>query len=101
MIIVNTTFYVHESIDNQFRRWVNDTYLPSALDKGLNDPSVSRLLIDAQENMTGYAVQIKAKDIEKAMNWHDNEGAGLRGQMNGIHGEKILFFTTYMEQIIS
>ena len=34
MTILNTTYYVHETVDAEFRRWVTDVYFPSALNIG-------------------------------------------------------------------
>ena len=99
MIILNTTFYVHESIVDQFRQWIRQEYIPSALNCGLTEPTIARLMMEPQEGMSGYAVQFVADTIESASSWHDEEAATLRGGFCGKHGEKILFFTTYMERL--
>ncbi|MDE5668857.1 MAG: DUF4286 family protein [Duncaniella sp.] len=99
MIILNTTFYVHESIDSLFHQWLNHEYIPSAMKAGLSEPSVARLLMEPQEGMSGYAVQFVSGSVESAQTWHDNEAASLRGLLSGKHGERILFFTTYMERL--
>ena len=99
MIILNTTFYVHESIDSQFHQWISQEYIPSALKAGLSTPTVARLLMEPQEGMSGYAVQLVSESIIPAQTWHDNEAASLRGLLSGKYGERILFFTTYMEQL--
>lgn len=99
MIILNTTFYIHESIDEKFHQWLDQEYIPSALSSGLAEPVVSRLLIEPQEGMTGYAVQISSESIENAQSWHDDKAASLRGKLSAQFGEKMLFFTTYMERL--
>lgn len=102
MIILNTTFYVHLSVDVQFRQWVTEEYFPSALAEGkLSDPGIARILGDPQDGMSGYAVQLMAEDIDSARYWHDNHAAGLRGQLGEKFGQKVLFFTTYMEKLMS
>ncbi len=100
MILINTTFYVEGSVETEFLRWVRDTYLPSAtaLD-GFCSPALARLMLEPQDGMSGYAVQISAKDAESAAAWHDDEGARLRGELSARFGQKVLFFTTYMEQL--
>lgn len=99
MIILNTTFYIHESIDEFFHQWLDQEYLPSAISNGLSEPVVSRLLIEPQEGMTGYAVQLSSEEMAGAQSWHDDAAAMLRGKMSGRFGEKMLFFTTYMERL--
>lgn len=100
MIILNTTFYIHESIDGEFRRWIECEYFPSALEHGgLEHPVMAKILMEPQEGMNGYAVQCQAPDIAGAQQWHDAHAASLRDSLSAKFGEKVLFFTTYMEQI--
>ena len=100
MIILNTTFYIHESIDGEFRRWIECEYFPSAREKGgLEHPVMAKILMEPQEGMNGYAVQCQAPDVARAQQWHDAHAASLRDALSAKFGEKVLFFTTYMEQI--
>ena len=98
MTILNTTYYVHETVDAEVRRWVTDVYFPSALNiGGLVKPVFARISMPPQEGMSGYAVQLMAENKETAELWHDNHAADLRAKLSGLMGEKMLFFTTYME----
>ena len=100
MILINTTFYVEASADAEFRQWVRDSYLPSALSQeGFTRPVFTRLMLEPQEGMTGYAVQITAADEDSSTRWHDGHGGELRASLCGRFGQRILFFTTYMEEI--
>lgn len=100
MIILNTTYYIHASIDTEFRRWIREEYFPSAISQcGLTSPVFASLLIDPQEGMSGYAVQLSASSREVAQNWHDGPAASLRARLSSRFGQKVLFFTTYMEII--
>lgn len=100
MILINTTFYVESSVETEFLRWVRTDYLPSATSlAGFSYPSLARLMLEPQDGMTGYAVQVHAKDPETAVSWHDAEGARLRGELSARFGQRVLFFTTYMEQL--
>jgi len=75
MIIINTTFHVERSIENNFCKWVRDEYVPSALASGiLSEPGFSRILIEVQD------------------------GAALRQSLHTKFGEKALFFSTYMDE---
>lgn len=100
MIILNTTYYVHSSVDSEFRRWVRDEYFPSALSNhGLSSPVFAALLVEPQEGMAGYAVQLSASTRPDAESWHDGPAASLRADLSSRFGQKVLFFTTYMETI--
>ncbi len=100
MILINTTFYVDASVDAEFHTWVREHYFPCALaEDAFARPFFARLMLEQQEGMTGYAVQICAPTHEAAIQWHDGPAASLRGDLSRRFGQRILFFTTYMEEI--
>lgn len=100
MTIINTTFHVEKSVQNRFCEWVRKTYVPEALSSGiLSDPCFSRILIEVQEDCLSFAVSFKIRSVEQAVEWHDGHGAGLRRDLHSKFGDRVLFFTTYMEQL--
>lgn len=100
MVLLNTTFYIHHSIQEHFIRFLKDTYLPSALGvAGISTPVLTRLLLEPQDGMDGFALQLSADSCDIAAAWHDGESTQLRQNLINEFGEKVLFFTTYMEVI--
>lgn len=100
MLILNTSFHVHQSLDSEFQKWVRKSYIPSAVNSGLlRAPRFAALLIEVQEECISYAVSFEAETAEDAVKWHDGEGAVLRGELHGRFGEGVVFFTTYMEEL--
>lgn len=100
MIILNTSFHVHVSLDSKFRDWVRTQYIKSALNSGLlKSPRFAAIMIEVQEDCMSYAVSFEAETIEKAVEWHDGAGATLRAELHQRFGEGVVFFTTYMEEL--
>lgn len=100
MLILNTSFHVHINLDEKFKAWVRQDYIPSAMASGrLSAPRFAALLIEVQEDCVSYAVSFEAATAEDAVAWHDNEGATLRGNLQRRFGEGVVFFTTYMEEL--
>lgn len=100
MIIFNTTFHVYELVVDSFEEWARSEYIPKALAvKGISSPEFARIMIEVQEGYASFAVQFKADSLESAVNWHDGEAARLRGELLSRFGDKVLFFTTYMESL--
>ncbi|WP_300804782.1 DUF4286 family protein [uncultured Duncaniella sp.] len=97
MILLNTTFYIHPSLTEEFSTWVKEQYLPSALGSGLYDASLSRIMADVGEDVTGYAMHLYCDSLEEAERWHDGTGAAVRETFLSRYGQKALFFSTYME----
>ena len=94
MIIINTTFHIHKSIENDFCRWVRNEYIPAALSSGwLSVPAFSRIMLEVQEDCSSFAVSFKARNVD------DGEGENLRRSLNSRFGEKALFFSTYMDEL--
>lgn len=100
MIILNTSFHVHVSLDEKFKAWVREVYIPSGIrSQLLTSPRFAAILIEVQEDCVSYAVSFEAATAEDAANWHDGEGAGLREELRKMFGEGVVFFTTYMESL--
>ncbi|MDE6861024.1 MAG: DUF4286 family protein [Duncaniella sp.] len=100
MIIFNTTFHVHELVVESFKKWIKDVYIPDALlTDGVSSLEFARIMIEVQEGYASFAVQFKADSHETAVEWHDGRGAALRNELISRFGDRILFFTTYMELI--
>ncbi len=98
MILLNTTFHVHNSVENDFLDWVHETYIAQAMGTGLfSDPIVSRILIETDPEGKSYAVQLRAKSHDLASKWHDKEAGLLKNALAVKYGERILHFTTFME----
>lgn len=102
MVLLNTTFHVHNSVVQAFISWVQETYIPCATASGhFTDPIVSRILIDSDPEGTSYAVQLRAASHDDASRWHDTEASLLKEKLGKQYGERILHFTTFMEIINS
>ncbi|MCM1356635.1 MAG: DUF4286 family protein [Staphylococcus sp.] len=100
MIILNTSFHVHVSLDEKFKSWVREVYIPSAMSSQLlASPRFAAILIEVQEDCVSYAVSFEAATAEDAVSWHDGEGAELRDGLRKMFGEGVVFFTTYMESL--
>lgn len=100
MVLLNTTFHVHNSVTAEFIDWVYRTYIPKAMASGLfTDPIVSRILVETDPEGTSYAVQLRTNSHEKACQWHDNDAGDLKTGLAQKYGERILHFTTFMEII--
>lgn len=100
MYVLNTTFHVHKSVEEAFILWIKKDYIHSALSSGVFcQPSLLRLMLEVQEDSSSFALGLKADDMDVAASWHDNAGAELRRKLYDRFGEKVVFFTTCMEEL--
>ncbi|MCC8072486.1 MAG: DUF4286 family protein [Bacteroidales bacterium] len=100
MIRVNTTFVVHEGVEEPFLQWLRGDYVAGALESGVfNAPSLSRLLMALEPATVSYALQMEAPSLDEAQSWIDNVAPQLMSPLLREHGtaDRILWFTSYME----
>jgi hypothetical protein len=100
MVILNTTFHVHVTVQKAFVEWLRQNYETAALATGfLTEPQLARVMGGEDPNGTSFAYQLKAPTLAEAKRWHDAEAAKLRGEMQARWGQKVLFFTTYLSLV--
>lgn len=98
MILLNTTFIVHKSIERDFVYWIHETYIPAAEESGIfSDSILSRIMTQTDPEGTNYAVQMRAVSHDLAEKWHDCQAADLKNEIARTWGQKVLHFTTFME----
>ena len=102
MVLLNTSFHMHRSVEKDFLHWIRTAYAP-ALEShgGMGYPTFARIDTTADEETTvGYCFQMTADSAELASRWHDSqEAAALRDRLTRACGEKLVYFTTCMEII--
>ncbi len=98
MTLLNTTFVIHAPLEAEFLQWVRETYLPSAMATGIfGAPTVARVLTRIEPETESIAVQLPATDADDAQRWHDETASLLRDDLQARWGDRMMFFTTYME----
>ena len=100
MHIINTTFHVHKSVRSEFFSWLRSVYVKAATATGfLTEPQLTRVIGGEDPEGTSSALQLKAPSLREAARWHDETAVLLRDDMSARFGERVLFFTTYLEVI--
>ena len=100
MIILNTTFVIHAPLETEFLQWVRRVYLPSAQAAGVfGAPTVARVLTRIEPDTESIAVQLPAGSRDEAARRHVATAALLRDDLHARWGDRMMFFTTFMEVI--
>ncbi|MDD4921003.1 MAG: DUF4286 family protein [Bacteroidales bacterium] len=100
MLIVNTTYHVSESIEEEWKEWVRMEYIPQVLAPGLlARPRFQRLLIENEPGNQSYALQFEVKDLDVLECWFQEHGSKMQKSQSDKFQEKVLGFTTLMEVI--
>jgi len=98
MVIINTTFHVHRTVKSEFNLWIRNVYIKAATTTGLlTNPLLTRIIEGEDPEGTDYALHLSAPSLREAARWHDDTAVLLRNDMTARFGERVLFFTTYLE----
>ncbi|MDE5969563.1 MAG: DUF4286 family protein [Muribaculaceae bacterium] len=98
--ILNTSFHMEASITDAFLEWVKNDYIKVALSCScFTNPIVARILTETEPGVVGYAVHLETDDLEAATDWHDREASGLKAVLSRRFGQRIVFFSTFMEVV--
>lgn len=100
MLIINTTFQVSESCEEEWTRWVRTKYIPEVIAPGLLvEPRFYKLLIENEAGNQSYAIQFQVKDLDTLDSWFKKYGEKLQTVLNERFQEKVLSFSTVMENL--
>lgn len=98
MYLYNTTFVVTPAIKDKFIAWAKDQYIATALESGIfYSPILSRILAEHEPGTVAYALQMRTKNTNEAISWHENAGDDMRKICSMKWGDSFLHFSTFME----
>ena len=87
-------------IAEDFIKWAKNDYIKAALEcEHFSNPVIARIMTETEPGVTGYAVHLETDDLEAASRWHDAEASELKGVLSRRFGQRIVFFSTFMEVV--
>ena len=101
MFVYNITFNVEPPIESEWLKWMKNEHILDIL--GTQHFTEHRLLrlINEHPDASGttYAVQFTATNIAHVQQYLSNQGTILQDELRAKFGEKVLSFTTLLEEI--
>lgn len=98
-MVVNTTFHVEQSVEQEFIDWIRSDYISEAVTKALLHTPLFMRILTPMEGGTGYAVQLQAQSKAHVEEWLEAFQPRLLSAMAQKWGKKVMFFTTVMEKV--
>lgn len=102
MILYNITLNIENDIVEPCLRYLKQSYIPQATrSRVMHSPKLHRVL-PHDENETGtesYAIQFNVKNVDTLNYWIEHEGVHISKQLLAIFGNKVIGFTTVLEEI--
>ena len=101
MIIANTTFVIERELLDSFLQWLKSVYLPTALGSNVFSSSrVAKVLTNESPEVVSIACELTGESLSEIVRWHQDNATVLRAEMSTRWGERVLYFTTYLDEVM-
>ena len=100
MLIYNTTFHCEKSCYDEFVAWMRTEYIPVAIKHdGVTEPRMARIRAQEENEGISVSVQFNTASLDTLSAWYEACGAELVKKLEGKFQQRVVGFTTIMQQI--
>ena len=100
MILYNVTINIHESVHDQWMRWMQEKHINDVLATGkFSSARMVKVLIEEEMGGTTYSIQYTTDSKETLQKYYDEDAPRLREEGHRLFGDKMLAFRTELELI--
>ncbi len=100
MILYNVTVNIHESVHDQWMRWMQEKHINDMLATGkFSSARMVKVLIEEEMGGTTYSIQFTTDSKETLQRYYDEDAPKLRAESASLFGDKMMAFRTELELI--
>lgn len=100
MIFYNVTINIHESVHNQWMKWMQEKHIQDVLATGkFSVARMVKVLVEEDMGGTTYSIQYTTDSKETLQRYYDEDAPRLREEGLRLFGDKMLAFRTELELI--
>ena len=100
MILYNVTVNIHESVQDQWLEWMQQTRIPAILATGkFSSAKIVKVLIEEEMGGTTYSIQFTTDSKATLDMYYAEDAPRFRQESYQLFGEKMLAFRTELELI--
>ena len=100
MILYNVTVNIHESVQDQWLQWMQQTRIPAILATGkFSSAKIVKVLIEEEMGGTTYSIQFTTDSKTTLDKYYAEDAPRFRQESYQLFGEKMLAFRTELELI--
>jgi hypothetical protein len=100
MIIYNVTTNIHESVHDQWMKWMQEKHIKDVLATGkFTSARMVKVLIEEEMGGVTYSIQYITENKETLQRYYDEDAPRLREEALSLFGDKMLAFRTELELI--
>ena len=100
MILYNVTINIHESVHDQWMRWMQEKHIADVLATGkFSAARMVKVLVEEDMGGITYSIQYTTDSKESLQRYYDEDAPRLREEGLQLFGDKMLAFRTELELI--
>jgi phosphoribosylamine-glycine ligase len=100
MILYNVTINIHESVHDQWMKWMQEKHINDMLATGkFSSARMVKVLVEEEMGGTTYSIQFTTDSKETLQKYYDEDAPRLREESAQLFGDKMLAFRTELELI--
>ena len=100
MIFYNVTINIHESVHNQWMKWMQEKHIQDVLATGkFSGARMVKVLVEEDMGGPTYSIQYTTDSKETLQRYYDEDAPRLREEGLQLFGDKMLAFRTELELI--
>lgn len=100
MIIYNVTINIHESVHDQWMKWMQEKHINDVLATGkFSTAKMVKVLIEEEMGGVTYSIQYTTDSKETLDRYYQEDAPKLRDEGLSLFGDKMLAFRTELEVI--
>jgi hypothetical protein len=100
MILYNVTINIHESVHDQWMKWMQEKHISDMLATGkFSSARMVKVLVEEDMGGTTYSIQYTTDSKETLQRYYDEDAPKLRAESASLFGDKMLAFRTELELI--
>ncbi|MES2411622.1 MAG: DUF4286 family protein [Bacteroidota bacterium] len=100
MILYNVTINIHESVHDQWMKWMQEKHINDMLATGkFSSARMVKVLVEEDMGGTTYSIQFVTDSKETLQRYYDEDAPKLRAESASLFGDKMLAFRTELELI--
>jgi phosphoribosylamine-glycine ligase len=100
MIIYNVTINIHESVHNQWMKWMQEKHINDVLATGkFTTARMVKVLIEEEMGGATYSIQYTTDSKETLERYYQEDAPKLREEGLALFGDKMLAFRTELQLV--
>jgi phosphoribosylamine-glycine ligase len=100
MIIYNVTINIHESVHNQWMKWMQEKHINDVLATGkFSTARMVKVLIEEEMGGATYSIQYTTDSKETLERYYQEDAPKLREEGLALFGDKMLAFRTELQLV--